>query len=99
MVCVIDCGLIVNPLGIESQVEGGVIWGLSSALKGAITFRDGAVEQSTYRDFTVLRIDETPTIEVHLVASRGDTPFGIGETTVPPIVPAVVNAIFGGHRG
>src|SRR2546430_2069743 len=54
VVCVIDCGLIVNPLGVESQVEGGVIWGLSSALKGAITFRDGAVEQSTYRDFTVL---------------------------------------------
>jgi isoquinoline 1-oxidoreductase beta subunit len=94
IVCVIDCGLIVNPLGIESQVEGGVIWGLSSALKGAITFRDGAVEQSTYGDFSVLRIDETPTIEVHLVPSRGDTPFGMGETTVPPIVPAVVNAIF-----
>jgi isoquinoline 1-oxidoreductase beta subunit len=94
VVCVIDCGLVVNPLGIESQVEGGVIWGLSSALKGAITFRGGAVEQSTYRDFSVLRIDETPTIEIHLLPSSGDTPFGMGETTVPPIVPAVVNAIF-----
>jgi isoquinoline 1-oxidoreductase beta subunit len=94
VVCVIDCGVIVNPLGIESQVEGGVIWGLSSALKGAITFRDGAVEQSTYRDFDVLRIDETPAIDVHLVPSHGDAPFGMGETTVPPIVPAVVNAIF-----
>ena len=94
VVCVIDCGLVINPLGIESQVEGGVIWGLSSALKGAITFRDGAVEQSNYRDFPVLRIDETPAIEIHIVPSHGDTPFGIGETTVPPIVPAVVNAIF-----
>lgn len=94
VVCVIDCGLVVNPLGIESQVEGGVIWGLSSALGGAITFRNGAVEQSTYADFSVLRIDETPSIEVHLVPSKGDEPFGMGETTVPPIVPAVVNAIF-----
>jgi isoquinoline 1-oxidoreductase beta subunit len=94
VVCVIDCGLIVNPLGVQSQVEGGVVWGLSSALKGSITFRNGSVEQSTYRDFTVLRIDETPAIEVHIVPSHGDAPFGIGETTVPPIVPAVVNAIF-----
>jgi isoquinoline 1-oxidoreductase beta subunit len=94
VVCVIDCGLVVNPLGIESQVEGGVIWGLSSALKGAITFRDGMVEQSTYRDFSVLRIDETPAIDVHIIPSQSDTPFGMGETSVPPIVPAVINAIF-----
>ena len=94
VVCVIDCGLIVNPLGVEAQVEGGIVWGLSSALKGAITFRDGQVEQSTFRDFPVLRIDETPAIEVHLVPSHGESPFGIGESTVPPIVPAVVNAIF-----
>jgi isoquinoline 1-oxidoreductase subunit beta len=94
VVCVIDCGLIVNPLGVIAQVESGVVWGLSSALKGAITFRDGAVEQATYHDFDVLRIDETPKIEVHLVPSHGEAPYGIGEPTVPPTVPAVVNAIF-----
>lgn len=94
VVCVIDCGLVVNPLGVAAQVEGGVIWSLSSALKGAITFADGSAVQSTFADFDVLRIDETPRIEVHIVPSHGDTPFGIGEPTVPPMVPAVVNAIY-----
>lgn len=94
VVCVIDCGLIVNPEGIESQVEGGVIWSLSSALKSEITFRNGAAEQSSFADFEVLRIDETPKIEVHLIPSHGEVPYGIGEPTVPPMVPALVNAIF-----
>jgi isoquinoline 1-oxidoreductase beta subunit len=94
VVCVLDCGLIVNPTGIESQIEGGVIWSLSSALKSEITFKDGAAEQSSYRDFAVLRIAETPKIEVHLIPSHGETPFGIGEPTVPPMVPALVNAIY-----
>jgi len=94
VVCVLDCGLIVNPAGIESQIEGGVIWSLSSALKSEITFKDGAAEQSSFRDFAVLRIDETPKIEIHLIPSHGDAPFGIGEPTVPPMVPAVVNAIY-----
>ncbi|HKS23201.1 MAG TPA: molybdopterin cofactor-binding domain-containing protein [Thermoanaerobaculia bacterium] len=94
VVGVIDCGLIVNPLGVVAQAESGIVWGLSSALKDAITFRDGGVEQSTYLDFDVLRIDETPKIEIHLVPSHGDEPYGIGEPTVPPIVPAVANAIF-----
>jgi CO/xanthine dehydrogenase Mo-binding subunit len=94
VVAVIDCGLIVNPLGVVAQAESGIVWGLSSALKDAITFRDGAAEQSTYVDYDVLRIDETPKIEIHLVPSHGDAPYGIGEPTVPPIVPALVNAIF-----
>jgi isoquinoline 1-oxidoreductase subunit beta len=94
VVGVIDCGLIVNPIGVVAQAESGIVWGLSSALKDAITFRDGGVEQSTYLDFDVLRIDETPKIEIHLVPSHGETPYGIGEPTVPPIVPAVANAIF-----
>lgn len=92
VVAVVDCGLPVNPLGIESQVEGGVIWSLSSALKGEITFKAGQAEQATYRDFEVLRIDETPKIEVHLIP-HGDVPFGMGEPPVPPAVPAIVNAI------
>lgn len=94
VVCVLDCGLIVNPTGIESQIEGGVIWSLSSALKSEITFHDGAAEQSSYLDFEVLRIAETPKIEIHLIPSHGETPFGIGEPTVPPMVPALVNAIY-----
>ena len=93
VVAVVDCGLIVNPLGVEMQVEGGVIWSLSSALKGEITFENGQAEQSTYRDFEVLRIDETPKIEVHLIPSHGEMPFGMGEPPVPPAVPAIVNAI------
>lgn len=94
VVCVIDCGVVVNPLGIESQVEGGVIWGLSSAFKGEITFRKGEVEQSSFADFEVLRIDETPVVEVHIIPSHGAQPYGVGEPTVPPLVPAVINAIF-----
>lgn len=94
VVCVVDCGVVVNPLGIEAQVESGVIWGISSAFKGEITFRNGRVEQSSYSDFEVLRIDESPVIETHIIPSHGEQPFGIGEPTVPPIVPAVVNALF-----
>ncbi|MBV8520141.1 MAG: xanthine dehydrogenase family protein molybdopterin-binding subunit [Acidobacteria bacterium] len=93
VVCVFDCGVVVNPAGIEAQVEGGVIWSLSSALKSELTFRNGGAEQSSYRDFEVLRIDEAPKIEVHLIPSHGDTPFGAGEPPVPPMVPALVNAI------
>jgi isoquinoline 1-oxidoreductase beta subunit len=94
VVCAIDCGLVVNPSGVEQQVEGGVIWGLSSALKGAITIRNGIVEQSSYRDFDVLRLDETPVIETHIIGADGPEPYGVGEPTVAPIVPALVNAIY-----
>jgi isoquinoline 1-oxidoreductase subunit beta len=92
--CAIDCGLVVNPNGVEQQVEGGVIWGLSSALKGAITIKDGRVEQSSFADFAVLRLDETPLIETHIVGADAPAPFGVGEPTVAPIVPALVNAIY-----
>lgn len=94
VVCAIDCGLVVNPNGVEQQVEGGVIWGLSSALKGAITIKDGRVEQSSFRDFDVLRLNETPLIETHIVGADAREPFGVGEPTVAPIVPALVNAIY-----
>jgi isoquinoline 1-oxidoreductase beta subunit len=94
VVCVIDCGLVVNPLGVRQQVESGVIWGLSSVLKGEITFRDGAAEQSTFGDFEVLRIDETPRIETYIVGADAAEPFGVGEPVVSPIMPAVMNAVF-----
>lgn len=94
VVCVIDCGLVVNPNGVEQQVEGGVIWGLSSALKGEITIKKGVVEQTTFSDFAVLRLNETPPIETHILTGDRPMPVGVGEPTVAPIVPALVNAIY-----
>lgn len=93
VVAAIDCGVIVNPLGIAQQVESGVVWGLSN-MKGEITFRGGRAEQASYADFPILGMSETPAVEVHLVPSHGDQPFGMGEPTVPPLAPAVANAAF-----
>ncbi|MGH7694340.1 MAG: xanthine dehydrogenase family protein molybdopterin-binding subunit, partial [Gemmatimonadaceae bacterium] len=91
--CAVDCGVVINPLGIEQQIESGVIWALSN-MKGEITFKDGRVEQGTYRDFPVVRMSETPVIETHIVPSHGEQPFGMGEPPVPPLIPAVLNALF-----
>jgi len=74
-------------------MESGIIFGLTAALYGAITFKDGRVEQGNFDDYPLLRLDETPQIEVHLVPSSED-PGGIGEPGVPPIAPAVANALF-----
>ena len=94
VVAAVDCGLVVNPIGVEQQIEGGILWGISSALLGEITFRGGAAEQSTYRDFQVARMHDSPAIEVHILPSDAAAPFGMGEPPVPPIVPAIMNAIF-----
>ena len=94
VVAAVDCGLVVNPIGVEQQIEGGIIWGISSALGGEITFKNGAAEQSTYADFAVARMKDSPQIEVHIVPSERPTPSGMGEPPVPPIVPAIVNAVF-----
>ena len=94
VVAAVDCGLVVNPTGVEQQIEGGIIWGISSALIGEITFRGGVAQQATYEDYGVARMRDTPAIEVHLVPSEAAEPFGIGEPPVPPIAPAIVNAIF-----
>jgi isoquinoline 1-oxidoreductase subunit beta len=88
-----DCGQVVNSLGVEGQVESGVAWGLSYALKGEITIEKGRVAQSNYRDFPILPIDEMPRVEVYTVASS-KPPRGFGEQPVPPVAPAVANAIF-----
>ena len=93
VVCAIDCGQPVNLAGLEAQVEGAIIWGLSAGLKTEIGFRNGRVEQHNYRDYPVLRMDETPAIEVHVVRSS-EPPSGAGEQPVPPAAPAVANAIF-----
>jgi isoquinoline 1-oxidoreductase beta subunit len=94
VVAAVDCGLVVNPIGVEQQMEGGIIWGISSALGGEITFRNGTAQQSSYADFAVARMRDTPEIEVHIIPSDMAEPFGMGEPPVPPIVPAITNAIF-----
>jgi isoquinoline 1-oxidoreductase beta subunit len=93
VVCALDCGTVVNPAGVAAQVESGVVYGLSAALKGAITIKGGRVEQSNFHDYPVLRINEMPMVETHLVAST-DPPKGVGEPGVPPLAPAVANAVF-----
>jgi isoquinoline 1-oxidoreductase beta subunit len=93
VVCAIDCGLAINPDIIRAQVEGGVAFGLSSILHERITVKAGAVEQSNFHDYPVLRISEMPRVEVH-IAPSGEPPTGIGEPVVPSVGPAVSNAIF-----
>ncbi len=93
VVCAIDCGKTVNPLTIEAQMESGIVFGLSAALYGKITLKNGRVEQANYDDYPVLRIDEMPRIEVYIAPSR-EKPGGVGEPGVPPIAPAVANAVF-----
>jgi len=93
VVCAADCGLVVNPLGLEGQIESGITWGLSYALKGEVTIQRGRVEQTSYRDYPLASIAEVPQIEVHRIAG-GTKPTGFGEMPVPPLAPAVANAIF-----
>jgi isoquinoline 1-oxidoreductase beta subunit len=91
--CVIDCGQAVNPRIVASQLESGIIFGLSAALWGDITLRNGRAQQQNFHEYRVLRLHETPEIDIHLVPSDA-APGGIGETGVPPVAPAVCNAIF-----
>ncbi len=93
VVCAIDCGMVVNPNTIEAQMEGAIVYGLTAALYGAITFENGRVQQSNFHDYPMLRMDEMPVVEVHIVPSTAN-PSGVGEPGVPPIAPAVTNAIF-----
>lgn len=93
VVCAVDCGLAINPDMIEAQMEGGIVFGLSAALKGEITIEQGRVQQSNLSDYAILRMDEAPSVEVYIVPGDG-SPTGIGEMPVPPIAPAVANAVF-----
>jgi isoquinoline 1-oxidoreductase beta subunit len=93
VVCAIDCGEVVNPGIIEAQMEGAVAFGLSAALHGAITLKDGRVEQGSFDDYPILRMGEAPQVEVHIVSST-EAPGGVGEPGVPPVAPAVANALF-----
>jgi isoquinoline 1-oxidoreductase beta subunit len=93
IVCAVDCGTIVNPDIVKAQIEGGVVFGISGALWGEITLKDGRVEQSNFNNYRVLRMNETPTIEVHLVRNL-EPPGGIGEPGTAVTAPALANAIF-----
>jgi isoquinoline 1-oxidoreductase beta subunit len=92
VVCAVHCGIAVNPDVVRAQMEGGIGFGLSAALYGKITLKDGVVEQSNFHDYPLLRINEMPAVDVHIVAST-DKPSGVGEPGVPVIAPAVANAL------
>ena len=94
MHCAIDCGLAVNPDRVKSQMEGAMIFGTSIALMGNIDIKDGAVVQSNYHDYPVTRINQSPGITVHIVSSGENYPGGVGEPGVPPVAPAITNAVF-----
>ena len=93
VICVVDCGLVVNPDIVRAQMEGGVIFGLTAALYGELELENGAIKQSNFHDYPMLRMDESPDIEVVLIHST-EEPSGVGETGLPPIAPAVANGVF-----
>jgi isoquinoline 1-oxidoreductase beta subunit len=93
VVCAVDCGIPINPDVIAAQMEGGIGFGLGAVLYGAITLKDGRVEQDNFNNYRVLRINEMPKVEVHIVPSA-EAPTGVGDPGVAPIGPAVANAIF-----
>ncbi len=93
VVAAIDCGVAVNPLTISAQVESAIAFGMSAALYGQVTLKDGVVEQSNFHDYQVLRIADMPKVEVHVMSSTA-APSGVGEPGTPPIAPAISNALF-----
>lgn len=99
VVCAVDCGTTVNPDTVIAQIEGAVVFGLGAVLKHEITIEDGRVQQGTFEDYPLITLAEMPPVEVHIMPSRR-TPGGVGEPGVPPIAPAVANAVFAatGHR-
>ncbi len=93
VVCAVDCGEVVNPAGVAQQIQSGIVYGLTAALKGDITIERGRVVQQNFNDYEVLRIDEMPVVDVYTVSNH-NSPGGIGEASTPPIAPAVLNAVF-----
>lgn len=92
VVCAVDCGIVINPSGARAQVEGGILHGLSAALHGEITIANGAAVQENFGAYPLLRIDETPRVDIHFVPST-EPPTGLGEMAFPSIIPAVANAV------
>jgi isoquinoline 1-oxidoreductase subunit beta len=94
VVSAVDCCLAVNPDCVRAQIEGGINYALTPVLSGEISIKEGAVEQSNFHNYKVLRMKDAPEIQVHLVPAQGDPANGVGEAGVPPLAPAVANAIF-----
>ena len=92
MTAAIDCGQVINPDGVRAQVEGGIVMGLTAALHGKITLENGRVNQSNFHNYPLLKMDETPIMDIHIVKSE-EAPTGAGEPPVPPTPPALLNAI------
>jgi len=93
IVCAVDCGIVVNPDTVAAQFEGGTLFGLTAAFHGAITLKNGRVQQSNFHDYRPLRMNDSPAVETYLVKSA-ESPGGIGETPTSAIAPAVTNAVF-----
>ncbi len=93
VVCAVDCGLVVNPDVVKAQMEGGIGYGLGAAMRNKISFENGEVVEENFPDYEPLRLSDMPEVKVHMVASN-EKPTGVGEPGVPPIAPAVANAIF-----
>jgi isoquinoline 1-oxidoreductase beta subunit len=93
VVCAVDCGRVINPETVVAQMQGGIVFGLSAALKSEITFENGRVQQGNFHNYQMLRMEESPEIEVHIMPSN-EAPTGVGEPGVPPVAPAIANAIF-----
>jgi isoquinoline 1-oxidoreductase beta subunit len=93
VVCAVDCGRVINPDTVKAQMEGGIIFGLTAALKSEITLKDGRVQQNNFDDYPMLRIFESPKVKVYIVPST-ENPSGVGEPGVPPAAPALANALF-----
>lgn len=93
VVCVVDCGIAVNPDIVRQQMEGGIIFGLTAALYGEVNIDNGQVRQSNFHDYRMLRMQDSPAIDVHIIASAAE-PSGVGEPGTPVIAPAVANAVF-----
>jgi isoquinoline 1-oxidoreductase beta subunit len=93
VVCAVDCGIAVNPDTIQAQIQSAVIFGITAALHGEVTLKNGRVEQTNFDTYEMLRINEAPAIDVHIVKST-EAPGGMGEPGTSAIVPAVANAVF-----
>jgi isoquinoline 1-oxidoreductase beta subunit len=93
VVCAVNCGKVVNPDNVAAQMEGGIVFGLTAALKAETTLKDGRVQQGNFDDYPLLQMSEMPLVEVYIVESE-EPPTGIGEMGVPPIAPAIANAVF-----
>ena len=93
MTCVVDCGQTVNPMTIRAQMQGAIVYGIGATLKSEITVKNGYINESNYDDYKVLRMDEMPQIDVHIIKNMED-PGGVGEPGLPPIAPAITNAVF-----